>query len=112
MWKEQVIEKLNPFEDSPARLASSSDGHTIYALFQRLNSSYGKDLTGDVVLVRDDGDGNSGFIALGNGTLVANGVVLPNVGGTSLGAQRLFGNGDVASTLTEKTKFMSLSRCW
>jgi uncharacterized repeat protein (TIGR01451 family) len=94
-WGESIIEKAIPAygQDAPAvRLALSSDGKTVYALFQRLYSLVGTakpfDINGGVVLVRDDNYGGSDFGALGNGTLVDNNVVL-SMFRTSLGAQRL-----------------------
>jgi uncharacterized repeat protein (TIGR01451 family) len=98
-WNETVIDKMpSPYgSDSPqVRLALSSDGKTAYGLFQRLygyNGSNPSDQYGDVVLVRDDGYGGTGFTALGTGTLVANNAVIPT--GTTLGAQRLAGSCDV-----------------
>ena len=105
-WSTQVIEKTTPGTgwDSPAvRLAISADGTTVYALFQRattfLGTTFGSDYTGDVVLMRDDAYGGSGYGALGaggNGTLVAHNIRLPWSGGTALGAQRLGADCDVA----------------
>jgi len=101
-WNETVLEKVATTigEDSPAvRLAIGADGKTVYALFQRWTTDSGIDYEGDVVLTRDDGSGGTGFGALGQsgaGTKVATGVVLPAIGGTSLGAQRLGCNCDVA----------------
>lgn len=95
-----VIEKVTPAEgqDSPAvQVAAAKDGHTVYALFQRW-SSYSGDMTGDVVVVRDDNQGLGGFGALGNGTRVETGVVLPWT--TTLGLQRLGGDISIAVSPT------------
>lgn len=95
-WSTAVIEKATPGvgQDSPAvRLAISADGSMVYALFQRLNSwtgtAFGSDALGDIVLMRDDSYGGSGYAGLGDGTLVAHNIVIPSPGGTSLGAERL-----------------------
>jgi Domain of unknown function DUF11 len=104
-WNNTVIEKAIPGAawDSPAvRLAASADGKTVYALFKRANSwtgdDFGSDFVGDVVLVRDDNSGGAGYGALGggNGTLLAHNVEMGYSGGTSLGAQRLGADCDVA----------------
>jgi uncharacterized repeat protein (TIGR01451 family) len=104
-WKDKIVEKVNPGAgwDSPGvRLALSSDGKTVYALFRRASSwtgtAFQSDFIGDVVLVRDDNYGDSGFNDLGTGgtgALVLNNDYLPYA--TSLGAQKLFSGGcDVA----------------
>ena len=104
-WRNTALEKTIPGgeQDSPAvRLAISADGTRVYALFQRETSwtggTFGSDFVGDVVLMRDDGYGGSGYGALGggNGTLVAHNAVIPYPGGTSLGAERLGADCDVA----------------
>ena len=93
-WNTTLIEKTTPGGawDSPAvHLAISSDGETVYGLFQRAATpNLNKDFTGDVVLMRDDAYGGSAFAALGNGTVVAHNVVIPWQ--TTLGAQQLPGN--------------------
>jgi uncharacterized repeat protein (TIGR01451 family) len=93
-WNTTLIEKTTPGGawDSPAvRLAISSDGKTVYSLFQRVGTPFlNKDFTGDVVLVRDDAYGGSDFTALGNGTIVAHNIVIPWQ--TTLGAQQLPGD--------------------
>jgi uncharacterized repeat protein (TIGR01451 family) len=98
LWNNTVIEKVDPpyGEDSPAvRLAPASDGKTVYALFQRWYGGDGNgDFNGAVVLVRDDNYGGLGFGALGNGTLVADNVVIP--WSSMLGAQSLGSGCDVA----------------
>ncbi|PWU19683.1 MAG: hypothetical protein C5B50_06125 [Verrucomicrobia bacterium] len=92
-WKETIIEKSTPGagQDSPAiRLAISGDGRTVYALFQRWNTTTSAgDQIGDVVLMRDDKYGAGGFGGLGSGHVIEHNVLLPGLGGTSLGAQRL-----------------------
>jgi Domain of unknown function DUF11 len=98
-WNTTVIEKTTPAAgwDSPAvRLALSGDGKTVYGLFQRANIlPLVTDFIGDVVLVRDDGYGGSGYAGLGTGTTVAHEIVIPWQ--SSLGVQRLSGYGcDVA----------------
>ncbi len=97
-WSNFVLEKLTPGTgwDSPAvRFAISPDGKTVYALYQRassfLGADFASDFSGDVVLMRDDAYGASGYNALGlfgTGSLVTHDAVLP-WGSTSLGAQRL-----------------------
>ena len=95
-WNETVIEKVTSgsADGPPVRLAISSDGRTVYALFQRITGATpsGSDIQGEVVLTRDDAYGGGDFGALGvsgAGTKVATGIVLPANPGTSLGAQRL-----------------------
>jgi uncharacterized repeat protein (TIGR01451 family) len=102
-WNETVIEKVTSGsgDGPPVRLAISSDGRTVYALFQRITGATpsGSDYQGEVVLTRDDTYGGGGFGALGlsgAGTKVATGIVLPASPGTSLGAQRLGSDCDVA----------------
>jgi uncharacterized repeat protein (TIGR01451 family) len=110
-WSETGIEKTGTSVgwDSPAvRLAISSDGLTVYALFQRntnwLGEAFASDYNGEVVLMRDDNSGLNSFNALGAGgagTKVAGGIVLPWFT-TSLPANRLFNSCDVAMKPTER----------
>jgi uncharacterized repeat protein (TIGR01451 family) len=94
-WNRTVIEKETPaITDWGIRLAPSSDGKTVYALFQRWYGTAGGDYVGDVVLVRDDNYGQSGFNDLANGTLVDSNVVLPME--TTLGPQSVSSGCDVA----------------
>jgi hypothetical protein len=99
-WQSTLIEKLTPGGglDSPAvRLAISADGKTVYALFERFNASAQGGDDGDVVLMRDDGSGGTGYGALGagNGVKVADNILLPTAN-TFLVQQRLGGTCDVA----------------
>jgi uncharacterized repeat protein (TIGR01451 family) len=104
-WNGTVLEKTTPGggRDSPAvRSALSGDGRTVYMLFQRVTSWLGtpgaSDYFGDVVLMRDDAYGGSGYGGLGggSGTLVSSGTILAGAGGTSLGQQQLGSGIDVA----------------
>jgi uncharacterized repeat protein (TIGR01451 family) len=105
-WSTTSIERTTPgVYDGPAvPVAVSSDGLTVYALFERLqNNLISGDQTGDIVLVRDDVGGLTGFYALpinGNGgndgahdTEVARDIVIPEGNGagygTPLGSQPL-----------------------
>jgi uncharacterized repeat protein (TIGR01451 family) len=105
-WQETVLEKVatTPGWDSPnVRLAISADGRIVYAMFLRntnwLGATFGSDYQGEIVLMRDDGSGGSGFSALGTGgtgSKVAAGIVLP-WRTTMLRGQRFgTGNSDVA----------------
>lgn len=102
-----VIERVTPSlgqDGPPIRVSAANDGKTVYAAFERLNGN-GADLTGDVVVVRDNFGGLGGIDALpfsalglgannlpqaGQGTLVAQGVLLPN--STMLGSQQRLGS--------------------
>jgi len=105
-WNTTSIEHTTPgVHDGPAvPVAVSKDGLTIYALFERLQANLDSgDQLGDVVLVRDDVGGLTGFYALpinGNGgndgahdTQVARDIVIPEGNGfgygTPLGSQSL-----------------------
>jgi hypothetical protein len=75
MWNVDQVVDPN-YKDFGVLLAPSSDGKTVYALFQRLYTGFNN--FGDVVLVRDDGYGGTGFGALGKGTLILDGWNLPS----------------------------------
>ncbi len=83
-WTTSVIEKITPaggWDSSAVRLAISPDGTTVYALFERANSVPPLYYRGDVVLVRDDAYGASGYAALGpggSGTVVVANEMLEN----------------------------------
>jgi hypothetical protein len=111
IWRNAVIEKTIPgaaWDAAQVRLAISADGTSVYAMFQRATSwtgsSFGSDFVGDVVVVRDDGYGGSGYGALGggNGTLVAHNILISWFGGgETVGAQVLGANSDLAINPTQ-----------
>jgi uncharacterized repeat protein (TIGR01451 family) len=113
-WTTEPLDKITPGiadEGASVHIATSSDGATVYGIFERYQSNSGFDEIGDVVLVRDDLAGLLGFNSLpinGNGgndgvndTEVATNVVLPVSGsknwqGTWLGSETLAGNDAIA----------------
>lgn len=116
-WTTESLEKTTPGiadNGNSVYMAASSDGLTVYGIFERDQSnSPGEDTDeiGDMVLVRDDVGGVIGFNALPinsnggndgvNDTEVATNVVFPSSGsdsyrGTWLGSQALDGNDAIA----------------
>jgi len=96
-WQTFAIERGNPGlgrDGSAVRVTSNGD--RAYAAFQRFNSmDFNGDVTGDIVVVRDDAGGADQFndLGAGAGMFAATGELLPqgdpDFGGVGLGQERL-----------------------
>lgn len=89
-WQNFVLERTTPglgSDGSAVRVAVGSE--RVFAAFQRFDANVGGDVSGDIVVVRDDAGGAAGYAALGaggGGVAVATGETLPQ---GFLGQERL-----------------------